>query len=980
MTVCGVSAAEMPHTAPLNRMALVIKQTESLKHRLAVAMQEFNELKQAHDTPISRIVLEKASKKLLDKAALGILVAQTNLDNINIELNDAQQTVNRLEKNVQEIQNQLNVLGMFGLKVKHDEWANVQRVKNDLIRQQELLKLEKERIQYSIDLQVITSKILQFRKDNYARLNTEFKSYRLLNIKQREINDELTYQALQQSWLKQLNALYARIAQVDPAKEPVTFMQLERDIFYANEHANLAYVQALTARYQDQLRQLQIAILGTNSISILNEIDDQVVLQNKQLTNLDNVLVTHAKLLGTHIHDLSQRKHLDAAAQAYVTRLQTLQGEYGQAKVNLKNLEASLMQFRIEIDHAMQAELSSRQSFPMFGLKMLFDLGKEALFVPNLTYHIVKNLSTNLVRGVASAGILAWVGFLFAQSVLIFLFYLLRKVVLVALERPYSWHGKINSKWLSLQWFNHNFIEMFIIGELVFTMSYFGVVLQNYVFILYLLFVWLIFKSVLTILHVCLVEATNDTTGHDINLYRRLKWIIVVGSVVTAVTVFLHQLPLVYELKSLFDRLFLLFLMVVSLLLLRSWRVFPHLVLSYMETRHPYLEKSIRLIGFLVPLLIFVNAAIGLFGYVNLVMTVSGYEGVFLVVLIAYLIIRGLLSDGVEVLSRLIVRHVSHGWLLTEAFLKPLDKILQITLFLMAGSLLFLLYGWDKQSPIVERLNTLLHYPLYNVAPGSSITSLGVIELLVVISVFYWCAKWTREFVYRLLLLKTNDMGIRNSLAILSQYSVVVIGLFICLRVLGIDLRALTFVATAFAFGVGLGLRDLANNFAAGFLILLERPIRVGDIVSINDVEGEVTHIGGRAVTIRTWDFADYVVPNTEIFNKSFTNWTFKDNIVRSVVTIKIDRQDDPHAVQKIIYDVLDVHPSILREPAPEVFLNQMNDVVMNFEIRFYVNIRLIVSRVSVMSDILMQIWDSFKQHGIEPPYPKQHITLTNPP
>jgi potassium efflux system protein len=219
-------------------------------------------------------------------------------------------------------------------------------------------------------------------------------------------------------------------------------------------------------------------------------------------------------------------------------------------------------------------------------------------------------------------------------------------------------------------------------------------------------------------------------------------------------------------------------------------------------------------------------------------------------------------------------------------------------------------------------------------------------------------------------------MGIRNSIAILSQYSVVVLGVFICLRVLGIDLRALTFVLTAFAFGVGLGLRDLANNFACGFLILLERPLRVGDIVNIDNIEGEVTHIGSRAVTVRTWDYMDLVVPNTEIFNKSFTNWTFKDNIVRSVVSVKISRQDNPHDVSVLIHHILTAHESVLKEPEPEVFLREMDNVTMNFEIRYYVNIRQIKSRISVVSDVLMSIWDTFAKHGIKPPYPQQEILI----
>ncbi len=298
-----------------------------------------------------------------------------------------------------------------------------------------------------------------------------------------------------------------------------------------------------------------------------------------------------------------------------------------------------------------------------------------------------------------------------------------------------------------------------------------------------------------------------------------------------------------------------------------------------------------------------------------------------------------------------------------------------ITLFLVAWAFLFLLYGWDKQSPIVERLTRLLHYQLAHVL-NTTITPLSIIELFVVISVFYWTAKWTREFIFRLLLSRTKDMGIRNSIAILSQYSVVVVGAFICLRLLGINLQALAVVASMFAFGVGLGLRDLANNFACGFLILLERPLRVGDIVNISGYEGEVTHIGGRAITVRTWDHMELVVPNTEIFSKPFTNWTAKDTIVRSLVQIKTSRHDNPHEIKTMVHNVLLEHKDILKEPMPEVYLKSMTDVLLEFELRYYVNIRLVASRTSVISAVLMKVWDEFASHGIKPPYPQHEIFL----
>lgn len=371
----------------------------------------------------------------------------------------------------------------------------------------------------------------------------------------------------------------------------------------------------------------------------------------------------------------------------------------------------------------------------------------------------------------------------------------------------------------------------------------------------------------------------------------------------------------------------------------------------------------------------FGNSVIGLIGFVNLIMTVSWYEGVFLIVLIGYLILRGLLSDGMEQLSRLMIQYANNGWLWTEAFLKPLDKVLRITLFLAAWAVLFLCYGWDKQSPIVERLTGLLHYHLVHVL-NTTITPLHIIELFVAISIFYWSAKWTREFVYRLLLSRTQDLGIRNTIAILSQYSVVMLGIFICLRVLGIDLRALAFVSGMFAFGVGLGLRDLANNFACGFLILLERPLRVGDIVNINGVEGDVMNIGSRAVTVRTWDNMELMVPNAEIFNKSFTNWTAHDNIVRSVGHIKISRHDNPHEVRQIIHQVLTNEKDVLKDPAPEVFLKEITDTLIDFEIRYYVNVRQVRSRVSVMSAVLMRMWDEFVAHGVKPAYPQHEVFL----
>lgn len=958
----------------IDRIQLVSEQINLLKNRLLQAENELKNL-QSHDDQISQLALDKASKSLLDKASLDVSVSKSNLDSISIELADSQQTCLWLEKNIQEIENQLNVLSIFRLKLTNGEMSNIKGYRVDLNYQHKLLELEKVRIKYLQNLQSIANSTLNLKKDKYNQLNTLLKSRTMLHIKQQQVKDELAYQEQQNHWLEQLNVLYVRLAKIDPGRSKQTYAALERDIFYANENANFAYIQSLIARYKDQIQQMKLVVLKSNSISLLNEISNQVQMLSKQINRLDSVLESRSNVLAKHITYLSPKKKNNKSLQSYVKKLEDLSGKYKSSDDALGKLNQNLADFRKSLDQALQTELSSRQGFPTFGLKMLLDLGKEMLLVPALTFQVIKSLSTQLIKSFQSASIIKWSLFALGEFFFIGMFFFIRKFLTHILASQSQWHNQLNSKWLSLQCLRRNFVDLFVIVNAISIMSFFNVPQQNYIFVIYLALVWLIFKVIMTISRVCLVETTHDTTGHDVRLHKRLKWIILLAGLISGLTVFVHQLPLIYDLKTLCDQLFLFLLMIVSLLLLRSWDVVPNLILSQIESQHPYLQKSIRLIGILIPILLFSNSVIGLLGFVNLIMTVSWYEGVFLIVLIGYLILRGLLSDGMEQLYRLMIQYVNNGWLWTEAFLKPIDNLLRITLFLMAWALLFLLYGWDKQSPIVERLTRLLHYQLANIL-NTTITPLNIIKLFIVISIFYWTAKWTREFVYRMLLSRTKDTGIRNSIAILSQYSIVVMGLFICLRVLGIDLRALAVIASMFAFGVGLGLRDLANNFVTGFLLLFERPLRVGDIININGFEGEVTHIGGRAVTIRTWDHMELLVPNSEIFSKSFVNWTAKDNIVRSVVPIKISRYDNPHEVKVIIQNILAGHEDVLKDPVPEVFLKEMSDTLMEFELRYYVNIRQIHSRTSVMSAVLMNIWDAFAKHGIKPPYPLHEVCL----
>lgn len=957
-----------------DKTKIVSQQISILKNRLMQAQNEVAKLQHLQESQQPIASIDNVNKQLLSQAGLDIAVAKSNRDSISIELSESQQTISRLEKDAQEIENQINAYNIFGLKIAHNGVPNQQSLQVELKYQKNLLQLEKSRADYLVQLQELANTALQFYKAKSVRIEALLKSQTMMRLKEQQAKSEIRFQQRQSYWLQQQNVLYNQLNQLEHAKsvDKVAYAKLENDIFYANENVNFTYLQMLVARYQDQIQQLKVSISRSSSVTLLNKVSEQAQMLGKQLNRVNELLKTRIDILENRKNFLTQIPD----KQEFISGLDGLDSQYKASLENVADLSQQLIAFRVTLDHALQQELSSRQGLPGFGAKAWLDLGAEMLLVPSLTFQVSKSLTFHLFKALHTIEFVWWALFVALELVWVASFYALG----YALKRfvsgmPDHEYGHINLKWLLIKLVHRNLVDIAVIGNLAWLFYFCGIPTQNYSFIINLALVWLFFKGVLTVARLCLVETVHDRAGHDVRLYHRLKWTFIIGGIITTLTVFIHQLPLIYEVKDLFDRLFLLFLSMVSLFLLKSWEVFPGLILLHVDDRHTYVKRVVRMLGLMLPLILLVNSAIGLFGFVNFVQTISWYEGIFLVVMVGYLFVRGLINDAMHYFSQILIRHVTNGWLWTEAFLKPLDKVLRIVMFLAAWTLLFRLYGWDRQSPVVQGLNTLLHYHLVDML-NTSITLLSILELTVIISILYWAARWTREFVYRMLLSRTKDLGVRNSIAILSQYTTILIGIFICLRVLGIDFRALTVVAGAFAFGVGLGLRDLVNNFACGFLLLLERPLRVGDTVTINGFEGEVMHIGGRAVTIRTWDHMEVLVPNAEIFSKTFLNWTAKDHIIRTVISIKINRHDKPQDVQDVIYQVLAAHKSVLNDPAPEVFMKELTDGMTEFEVRYFINLRLVKSRVAIRSEVLVAIWEVFEMHGIKPPYPHHEIFL----
>ncbi len=178
--------------------------------------------------------------------------------------------------------------------------------------------------------------------------------------------------------------------------------------------------------------------------------------------------------------------------------------------------------------------------------------------------------------------------------------------------------------------------------------------------------------------------------------------------------------------------------------------------------------------------------------------------------------------------------------------------------------------------------------------------------------------------------------GVPLALANLAHYAIVFVGFVVALTFLGVDLTKVTILVGAFGVGVGFGLQTVVNNFTSGMILLFERPIRVGDVIQVGDIQGEVRHIGIRASTVRTWKGADVFVPNAQLVTEKVTNWTYTDRRLRIDLRITAAAASDPGRLKELACGIAAGHPDVLRDPPPAAFSIGFGDAGLTFELRVW--------------------------------------------
>ncbi|MBN2023374.1 MAG: mechanosensitive ion channel [Pirellulales bacterium] len=222
------------------------------------------------------------------------------------------------------------------------------------------------------------------------------------------------------------------------------------------------------------------------------------------------------------------------------------------------------------------------------------------------------------------------------------------------------------------------------------------------------------------------------------------------------------------------------------------------------------------------------------------------------------------------------------------------------------------------------------------------------------------------------------DAGARYAISTISRYAITVAGLVWACSLVGIRWSTVQWLVAAVSVGLGFGLQEVFANFVCGLILLFERPIRVGDIVTVDDVSGVVSRIQIRATTVTNWDRKEFVVPNKEFITGRLLNWTLSDQINRVVVKVGVAYGSNTDLTRELLLQIAKDNPFVMADPAPNAMFEGFGDSVLNFMLMcFLPNFE---HRLQVIHDLHATIHRVFAERGIEIAFPQQDIHIRSGP
>ena len=280
----------------------------------------------------------------------------------------------------------------------------------------------------------------------------------------------------------------------------------------------------------------------------------------------------------------------------------------------------------------------------------------------------------------------------------------------------------------------------------------------------------------------------------------------------------------------------------------------------------------------------------------------------------------------------------------------------------------------ETLSNVFNEIRQIIEYPLF-VMNQRPITITSILVGLVIILAFVILSRGLRRVIKTRLFPRYKlDQGIQLAILKVLHYLMVGLGIIVAVQTIGLNLTSLAVVFGLLSVGIGFGLQNIVSNFISGLIILFERPIKIGDQITIGDVLGKVSNISLRATLIRTFDNVSIIVPNSEFITSQVINWSHRDPKIRIHVRVGVAYGSDVPLVINSLLEVAKNHPNVLEDPAPKVWFNEFGDSSLNFDLLAWIPSP--KSRPDVISDLNKGIDDIFRKNKIQIPFPQRDLHI----
>lgn len=275
----------------------------------------------------------------------------------------------------------------------------------------------------------------------------------------------------------------------------------------------------------------------------------------------------------------------------------------------------------------------------------------------------------------------------------------------------------------------------------------------------------------------------------------------------------------------------------------------------------------------------------------------------------------------------------------------------------------------------MEQLNRILQAPLI-VFGDISISLVQIFTVLAFVVIGVMLVLWFSGFLRR----RLGKRGVDINVVQLVSRAWLIVGMVIVaistLDLLSVPLAAFAFVSGAVAIGFGFGAQNIINNFISGWILMWERPIKIGDFLEIGDVRGTVESIDTRSTRIRRIDGVHLLVPNSQLLENTVTNWTLVDDLVRTAIRVGVAYGSDVRLTESLLYRVAEEHPDVLEAPPVLVIFDNFGDSSLEFELNVWVHSTAPRGLRMVRSDLRFHIDELFREHGVAIAFPQRDVHL----